>query len=150
MGRVMGLDVGEKRIGVALSDPLMLTAQGIESYTRRTEAQDIQYLKDLMAEKDVDTLVVGLPMNMNGTLGPQAEYTQAFAEKLSTAANVPLEYFDERLSSAAANRTLLEADVSRKKRRKVVDKLAAVNILQGYMDTKSSAGLGGLTSGRLL
>lgn len=144
MGRLIGLDIGEKRIGIALSDPLMLTAQGLESYTRRTEAQDIQYLTDLIAAQDVDRIVAGLPKNMNGTLGPQAEYTQEFVGKLAEAADKPFDYFDERLSTAAATRTLLEADVSRKKRRKVVDKLAAVNILQGYMDTMSNARSGGL------
>lgn len=144
MGRLMGLDVGEKRIGIALSDPLMLTAQGLESYTRRNVEQDLAYLADLAASNDVDRLVVGLPKNMNGTIGPQAELTMEFADRLAAQAELPIEYFDERLTTAAATRTLLEADVSRKKRKKVVDKVAAVGILQGYMDMKANA----LASGR--
>lgn len=137
MGRLIGLDIGEKRIGVALSDPLMLTAQGLETYTRRSEDEDIRYLVDLMKKYEVDRIVAGLPRSLNGTIGMQAEITQAFAEKLAAAAELPLEYFDEWMSTAAATRTLLEADVSRKKRRQVVDKLAAVHILQGYMDRQA-------------
>ncbi len=135
MGRILGLDVGDVRIGIALSDLLMLTAQGQESYTRQSETKDIAYITEMMNKNDVDTILCGLPKNMNGTLGPQAEKVQAFAEKLKEASGKKLVYWDERLSTVAAENTLLEADMSRKKRRKVVDKLAAVVILQGYMDS---------------
>lgn len=135
MGRLIGLDVGDVRIGLAMSDLLMLTAQGLESYTRKTEQEDIAYLWGKMQEHDVDKIVCGLPRNMNGTLGGQAEKVQAFAELLRDASGLELIYWDERLTTVSAERTLLEADMSRKKRRKVVDKLAAVYILQAYMDS---------------
>lgn len=138
MGRLLGLDIGEKRIGVAVSDPLMLTAQGLESYNRKSEDEDIHYLTHLIEDNDVDLIIAGLPRRLDGSIGSQAEYTREFAEKLAEAAGKPIEYFDEWLTTAAATRTLLEADVSRKKRKKVVDKLAAVHILQGYMDRQSN------------
>lgn len=147
MGRLIGLDVGGKRIGVALSDPLMLTAQGLETYVRRSEDEDIRYFEDLMAKNDVDRIVCGLPKHMNGSIGQQAELTKEFADKLAVAAGLPVTYFDERLSTAAALRTLREAEVSPKKRKKVVDKLAAVHILQGYMDMQSHAAAGGAAPG---
>lgn len=135
MGRILGLDVGDVRIGIALSDLLMITAQGIETYTRRDEQEDIRYLCELMDQRDIETLVVGLPKNMNGTIGEQAEKVQDFAEKLKIACGRKLVYWDERLTTKSAHRTLLEADMSRKKRKAVVDKIAAVYILQGYMDS---------------
>nr|WP_066647514.1 Holliday junction resolvase RuvX [Christensenella timonensis] len=138
MARIIGLDVGDKRIGIALSDLLMITAQPVETYTRTQEEQsDIEYLVGLMEKNDVDKIVCGLPKNMNGTIGEQAEKVQAFAEKLKEASGKQLVYWDERLTTKSAHRTLLEADVSRKKRKKVVDKIAAVYILQGYMDSIS-------------
>lgn len=142
MGRKMGLDVGDVRIGVAVSDLLMITAQGLLSYTRKSEEEDIAYLADLAQKQDVDTIVCGLPKNMNGTLGEQAEKVQRFAEKLKEATGLRLTYWDERLSTKSATRTLLEADVSRKKRKTVVDKLAAVYILQGYMDANAGKPMG--------
>jgi len=138
LARIIGLDVGDKRIGIALSDLLMITAQPVETYTRTQEEQsDIEYLVGLMEKNDVDKIVCGLPKNMNGTIGEQAEKVQAFAEKLKEASGKQLVYWDERLTTKSAHRTLLEADVSRKKRKKVVDKIAAVYILQGYMDSIS-------------
>lgn len=138
MARIIGLDVGDKRIGIALSDLLMITAQPVETYTRTQEEQsDIEYLVGLMEKNDVNKIVCGLPKNMNGTIGEQAEKVQAFAEKLKEASGKQLVYWDERLTTKSAHRTLLEADVSRKKRKKVVDKIAAVYILQGYMDSIS-------------
>ncbi|WP_407919471.1 Holliday junction resolvase RuvX [Christensenella timonensis] len=116
----------------------MITAQPVETYTRTQEEQsDIEYLVGLMEKNDVDKIVCGLPKNMNGTIGEQAEKVQAFAEKLKEASGKQLVYWDERLTTKSAHRTLLEADVSRKKRKKVVDKIAAVYILQGYMDSIS-------------
>lgn len=134
VGRIMGLDVGDKRIGIALSDLLMLTAQGKETYQRRELQADLDYLAQTAKENNVVKFVCGLPKNMNGTLGEQAEKTQEFADALSEHTGIPVEFFDERLTSASAHKTLLEADMSRKKRKQVVDKLAAVYILQGYMD----------------
>ena len=132
--KIMGLDVGEKRIGIALSDPLRITAQGLESYQVQGEQEDIAYIKALCEKHGVEQIVCGLPNNMNGTIGPQAEKISAFAEKLKEATGREIIMEDERLTTVFAQRTLIEADVSRAKRRKVVDKLAAVAILQGYLD----------------
>ncbi len=132
--KIMGLDVGEKRIGIALSDPLRITAQGLESYQVRGEEADIAYLKALCEQHGVQQIVCGFPKNMNGSIGPQAEKISAFADKLREATGRELILEDERLTTVLAQRTLIEADVSRAKRRKVVDKLAAVAILQGYLD----------------
>ena len=134
--RLIGLDVGDKRIGISLSDPLRITAQGIESYTRQdTEEKDIAHIAEIIKKNDVEFIVCGLPKNMNGSIGPQAEKVMAFAEKLSEATGLRIEYSDERLTTVLVERTLIEADMSRNKRRKVVDKLAAVTILQGYLDS---------------
>ncbi len=133
--RIMGLDIGDKRIGVAVSDLLMLTAQGVESYTRKSEEEDIAHMKKLSADYNVKKIVCGLPINMNGTIGEQAEKIKVFAGKLKESLGIDIDYFDERLTTASATRTLIEADVSRKNRKKVVDKVAAVYILQAYMDS---------------
>lgn len=133
--RIMGLDIGDKRIGVAVSDLLMLTAQGVESYTRKNEEEDIAHFKKLAADYSVKKIVCGLPINMNGTKGEQAEKVQDFAEKLKENLAIEIDFFDERLTTASATRTLIEADVRRKDRKKVVDKVAAVYILQAYMDS---------------
>lgn len=135
MGRILGLDVGDVRIGAAMSDLLMITAQGIETYTRKDIDADMLHFCELMDAQNVDTIVCGLPKNMNGTIGEQAEKVQAFAEKLKDASGRKLIYWDERLTTKSAHRTLIEADMSRKKRKAVVDKVAAVYILQGYMDS---------------
>ena len=135
MGRILGLDVGDVRMGSALSDLLMITAQGLETYTRKDEQADIGHFCEIIKANDVDKIVCGLPKNMNGTLGEQAEKVQDFAEKLREASGLPLIYWDERLTTKSAHRTLIEADMSRKKRKAVVDKIAAVYILQGYMDS---------------
>ena len=132
--KIMGLDVGEKRIGIALSDPLRITAQGLESYQVRGEEADFAYLKALCDKHGIEKIVCGLPKNMDGSIGPQAEKILAFAQKLQQAMQREVILEDERLTTVLAQRTLLEADVSRAKRRKVVDKLAAVAILQGYLD----------------
>lgn len=138
MGRIMGLDIGERRIGVAVSDPLMLTAQGIESYRCRDRAADIAHLQKLAADYGVSLVVAGLPVNMNNTIGPQAEYVQEFMREFQDKTGLPVQYWDERMTSMQATRYLLEADVSRQKRRKVVDKMAAVLILQAFMDSPSN------------
>lgn len=134
--RILALDIGSKRIGVALSDELGFTAQGLETVTCRHAEEDLQRVVDLVDEYSVDEIVVGMPYNMNGTEGPQARKVRAFMHRLGQRVGIPLYEWDERLSTVAAERALLEADVSRSKRRKVVDKLAAVLILQAYLDRK--------------
>ncbi|SHH06916.1 Holliday junction resolvase RuvX [Tepidibacter thalassicus] len=136
MKRIMGLDVGDKTIGVAVSDLIGLTAQGIKTIRRQSIKKDLEELEKIIKEKEVDKIIVGLPKNMNGTLGPQGEKVMKFSEKLKQKTNLEIEFWDERLTTVAAQRSLIEADVSRKKRKKVVDMLAAVLILQGYLDMK--------------
>ena len=136
--RIMGLDVGEKRIGVAISDPLGWTAQGHSVVQRSTLKNDLAKLKELCQQLECQLVVVGLPRNMNGTLGPKAEEIQEFVRHLHDVIGVPIEYWDERLTTRSAERVLLEADLSRRKRRKVIDKVAAVHILQNYLDAHKS------------
>lgn len=136
--RILGLDVGEKRIGVAISDPLGWTAQGLTTIQRsNSELEDIETVLEIVKKYQVTSIVVGLPRNMNGTYGPQTEYIKNFAEKLAQKTQVKIDFWDERLTTVAAERALLEADLSRKRRKKVVDKVAAVVILQNYLDCKS-------------
>lgn len=135
--RIMALDIGEKRIGIAVSDAFGWTAQGLETYRRRGESEDIAYIAGLAGKREANAIVVGLPLNMDGSRGPQAASAEAFAGALRSRTDIPIEYWDERLSTAAARRTLLEADISRKKRKNVIDKIAAVHILQGYLDRKN-------------
>lgn len=135
--RVMGLDVGDKTIGVAVSDAMGWTAQGVEVIRRKNKLEDLQRLRALVAEYEVGTIVVGLPKNMNGTIGPSGVKCQAFAEWIGKELHLPVKLWDERMTTMAAERALLEADVSRKKRKQVVDKIAASFILQGYMDAQS-------------
>ncbi|MDD5017125.1 MAG: Holliday junction resolvase RuvX [Eubacteriales bacterium] len=132
--RVMGIDIGEKRIGIAASDLLGMTAQGIETYTR-TGQGDAAYIAGKAKELGAKTVVAGLPLNMNGSEGPAAEKARAFMREVE-ALGLDVKFQDERLTTVSAERTLLEADVSRKKRRQVIDKLAAVYILQAYLDTR--------------
>lgn len=132
--RIMGLDVGEKRIGIAVSDPLGWTAQGHSVLQRTTLNKDLANLQELCRQLECQLLVVGLPRNMNGTLGPKAEEIQEFARSLQERTGIPLVYWDERLTTRSAERVLLEADMSRRKRKQVIDKVAAVHILQGYLD----------------
>ena len=132
--RIMALDVGTKRIGVALSDPLKITAQGQETFQRTTLEKDIAGLWQLIDDHEVSQLVVGLPKNMNGSLGFKAEEVQQFIADLTAERPIEVIWVDERLTTVSAERALLEADVSRAKRKKVVDKMAAVIILQSYLD----------------
>lgn len=133
--KIMGLDVGDKRIGIAFSDALRITAQGYETYARQSESEDVAHIKELFLQQNAESIVCGLPKNMNGTIGPQAEKVRAFAALVEEATGTEIIFSDERLTTVFAERALLEADVSRKKRRKVIDKLAAVTILQGYLDS---------------
>lgn len=135
-GRILGLDIGDKTIGVAVSDLMGLTAQGIKTVNRVGKKKDIEELKKIISEKQVTKIVSGLPKNMNGDIGPQGEKVMKFCELLKEETGLEIEYWDERLTTVAAERSLLEADVSRKKRKKVVDMLAAVIILQGFLDYK--------------
>jgi putative Holliday junction resolvase len=133
----MALDVGDRRIGVAVSDELGWTAQGVGVVERHRDGREIEEIERLVREREVSEIVVGLPRNMNGTIGPRGEICMAFADLLRGKLQLPVHLWDERLTTAAAERTLLEADVSRKKRRQVVDKLAATLILQHYLDSKA-------------
>jgi putative Holliday junction resolvase len=134
--RILALDVGDKTIGVAVSDLLMITAQGVEVIRRSAWAKDVSRLKQLIEEYEADTLLIGFPKNMNGTIGPRGEETIQFADKLKEEfPGMGIRLWDERLSTVAAQRSLIEADVSRAKRRQVIDKMAAVFILQGYLDS---------------
>ncbi|MDD2212714.1 MAG: Holliday junction resolvase RuvX [Clostridia bacterium] len=132
--RILGMDLGEKRIGLAVSDELVITAQGLPTLKRKEIKEDLQQLVEIIKEKQISKLVVGLPKNMNGTLGFQAEKVKKFVDLLIEEYPLEVVYWDERLTTVAAQRTLLESDVSRKKRKKAVDRIAAVMILQGYLN----------------
>lgn len=136
MERVLGLDVGDKTIGVAVSDPLGFTAQGLTTLIRESNKKDYQAIKELIDEYDAQTLVVGLPKNMNNTIGPQSEKVIKFAEKIKNKFNVEIIYIDERLTTMSAERLLIEGNVRRENRKKYIDKLAASYILQTYLDSQ--------------
>jgi len=133
-GRILALDVGTKRIGVAVSDPLGLTAQGVGVLIRRDDGSDLARLLEMARPYRVREVLVGLPRHMDGRLGEQAEAILAFGRALGEALGVPLATWDERLTTMEAERVLLLADMSRKRRRQVVDQVAATLILQGYLD----------------
>lgn len=135
--RVMGLDVGSKTVGVSISDPLGFTAQGVEIIKIDEGAEEFGFdrLGELVKEYKVDKFVVGLPKNMNNTEGPRVEASKAYGNKIKEIFGIPVDYQDERLTTVQAERMLVEqADVSRGKRKKVIDKLAAQLILQNYLD----------------
>ncbi|MZP31467.1 Holliday junction resolvase RuvX [Heliobacterium undosum] len=135
--RIMGLDVGDKTIGVAVSDLMGWTAQGVETIRRGRLAADLERLRELMKTYEVERIVCGLPRNMNGTYGPRAEGIREFGRVVGEKLNIPVDYWDERLTTVAAQKTLIAGDMSRAKRKQVIDKLAAVLILQNYMDAKA-------------
>ncbi|MGO0060313.1 Holliday junction resolvase RuvX [Brevibacillus fluminis] len=135
--RVIGLDYGDKTIGVAVSDELGWTAQGVETIRRQSGEKDLARLRELIGQYQVGKIVVGLPKNMNGTIGPRGELCQKFADKLAREFSLPVTLWDERLTTMAAEKMLISADVSREKRKKVIDKMAATLILQGYLDANS-------------
>ena len=138
MERALGLDAGDRTIGVAVSDLLGLTAQGVETIRRTTLEKDIARLQELMSQYETKTLIMGYPKNMNGTEGPRCEFVKELAEEIRRAEpETEIVFWDERLSTVAASRSLIEADISRQKRKKVIDKMAAVFILQGWLDSKS-------------
>lgn len=133
---MVALDVGDRRIGIAVSDPLWITAQGVETYWRtESTKKDVAYIIGILKRYEPCRLLLGLPMNMNGTIGEQGEKVQRFAEAIKKEWDGELLFFDERLTTMAARRVLVDADLSRGKQKKVIDKLAAVLILQGYMDS---------------
>lgn len=139
MQRVMALDIGEKRIGVAVSDPLGITAQGLETYLRKDDVrEDAAHIIALADGYRPVKLVFGMPRNMDGSYGAQADYTRAFAEQVLAGWDGEHDFYDERLTSKSAERVLLEADMSRAKRKAVIDKIAAVIILQGYLAAHGS------------
>lgn len=135
MSRMLGLDLGEKRIGMAVSDELGLTAQGLETLHRKEKITDIERLNKIIQNHNVQKIVVGLPRNMDGTYGKQAESTKEFAGLLKENSGVEIVFWDERMTSISANKVLIEANISRKKRKGTTDRLAAVIILQGYLDS---------------
>ncbi|NFN87347.1 Holliday junction resolvase RuvX [Clostridium sporogenes] len=135
--RILGLDIGDRTIGVAISDPLGFTAQGITTIRRKSEAYDLEEIKKICDKYEVDTIVSGLPKNMNGTLGPQSEKVLEFCDSIKEYVNIEIKMWDERLTTVAATKAMLEADLSRAKRKKIVDKIAATYILQGYLDSLS-------------
>ena len=138
MMRVLSLDVGDRTIGIAASDALGLTAQGVETIRRKSLQQDLDRLAELMQTYETKKLIVGLPKNMDGTHGERCEIVREFAGKVQQAIpETEIVFWDERLSTVAASRSLIEADVSRRKRKKVIDKMAAVFILQGWLDSQS-------------
>jgi putative holliday junction resolvase len=132
--RTMGLDIGMRTIGVAISDELGITAQGLKTIRRTSREGDFEEIRKIVNEFQIGKIVVGLPKNMDGTLGKQAGIVLQWVRDLIEEVHLPVETWDERLSTVEASKVLLEADVSRRKRKKTVDKLAAVIILQGYMD----------------
>lgn len=138
-GRILGLDVGSRRIGVAVSDPLGITAQGLETLERRNKRHDFEYLQRVIQEYDIREIVVGLPLRMSGAEGIQSDKMHAFAEELRKRFRLPVHLWDERLTSAEANRLLRETDLSIEKRGKAVDRMAAILILQGWMEQRAAA-----------
>jgi putative Holliday junction resolvase len=134
----MGLDVGSKTVGVAISDELGWTAQGLTTVKINEDEKEFGFeqLGQIIKEHQVSKIVVGMPKNMNGTIGPRGEASQFFASELERLYGLPVFFWDERLTTVAAERVLLEADMSRKKRKNVIDKVAATMILQGFLDSK--------------
>ncbi|KFL43453.1 Holliday junction resolvase [Lysinibacillus sp. BF-4] len=137
--KAMGLDVGTKTVGVAISDAFGWTAQGIETIKINEEKGEfgIARIAELVKQHNVTSFVVGYPKNMNNTIGPRGEASEAYKALLEETFALPVVLWDERLTTMAAERVLIDADVSRKKRKQVIDKMAAVMILQGYLDSKN-------------
>jgi putative holliday junction resolvase len=137
--RIMGLDVGSKTVGIAISDELGWTAQGLKTLKIDEEKNKFGFdeIGQLIKEYGISQVVIGLPKNMNGSIGPRGEASKTYAEQIENQFSVSTILWDERLTTMAAERVLIEADVSRKKRKKVIDKMAAMMILQGYLDSKN-------------
>ena len=133
-GKILGLDLGTKTIGVAISDGMRYSATPLETIKRTKFTQDAERIIELIAENQVAAILLGLPLNMDGTEGPRVQSTRAFARNLSPKINLPIAFWDERLSTSAVTRMMIEADMRRDRRAEVVDKLAASYILQGALD----------------
>jgi len=131
---MMGLDIGTRTIGIAISDELGITAQGLKTLRRKSMEEDFKEIAAIICQFEVEKIIVGLPQNMDGTLGRQAEKVLKWMEALKDRIKIPVTTWDERLSTVGATKVLLEADLSRRKRKQVIDKVAAVLILQGYLD----------------
>jgi len=136
--RILGIDYGTKRLGLALSDEDEILASPLPVRVRTGLADDLKFVSDLTVERGVGRIVLGLPLNMNGSRGEMARAVQAFAAELRNACDLPVVLFDERLTTSEAERVLIQADISRKKRKNLRDGLAAVLILQGYLDSQRS------------
>lgn len=138
--RIMGLDFGSKTVGVAVSDPLLITAQGIEIIRRKDEnklRQTLARIEELIVEYEVSEIVLGLPKNMNDTIGDRAELSLEFQDKLERRTGLPVTMWDERLTTVAADKVMMEAGIRREHRKEYVDKIAASFILQGYLDYRA-------------
>lgn len=133
-GRLAGLDYGTKTIGVSISDTMQTISSGLETIKRTKFKNDAARLLEIIEEHEIKAIIIGLPLNMDGTEGPRVQSTKAFARNLANVTSLPLIFWDERMSTQAAERTLLEADSSRQKRKEVIDKMAATYILQGALD----------------
>jgi len=147
IGRILALDVGKKRIGLALSDPLGITAQGLPTLYRTTIREDLAALDELVRTHDVKLLLVGHPLNMSGTEGRQVVYTKEFAERLRGRTDVEVRYWDERLTSVEAGRVLRSSGISIEKRARAVDRLSAVLLLESFLDSGRGGESGGLSGG---
>ncbi len=138
--RIMGLDFGSKTVGVAISDPLLITAQGIEIIRRKDEnklRRTLARIEELIVEYEVSEIVLGLPKNMNNTIGERTQLSLEFQEKLHRRTGLPVKMWDERLTTVAADQAMMEAGIRRERRKEYVDKIAAVLILQGYLDYRA-------------
>lgn len=140
MARIMALDVGKARLGVALSDELKIIAQPYRTIRRSNLKQDMRTLAEVVAEHEVERIVVGLPLRMQGDMGPAAEMTLEFVERMRKTIRHPIVTWDERLTSVQAERALLESDMNRRRRREKIDQVAAAIILQSYLDSQCKAG----------
>lgn len=137
-GRILALDFGKKRIGLALSDELQITAQGLETLERTNIREDLARLSRLVSENNVARIVMGNPLHMSGQEGRQTEFVREFGERLQSASGIPVEFWDERLTTVQAQRVLRESGVSIQKRAKAVDRLAAVILLESYLDSRNA------------
>ena len=138
-GRVLAIDLGERRMGLAVSDPLGLTAQGLPTVERRNRREDMNYLKSLARRHGVSAIIVGNPINMDGTAGPQSEAARQFASRLERHVELPVQLWDERLTSVEANRVLREGGLDHEDRARAVDQVAAVLLLQNFLEAKRLA-----------
>lgn len=136
MSRILALDPGEKRIGVAVTDALNITAQGLETIQQKTKEDTLKKLKEIVKEYDVEKVVIGLPLNMDGSKGEKAKLSEEFACFLKKGLSIDVELTDERLTTLQGERILLEADISRRKRKKSIDKISAQLILQNYLSSR--------------